>query len=270
MIPSRSDIARQIVVVCHRLYEKGFVSATDGNVSARLPNGNILTTRTAINKGRVRESDLVEVKPDGTPITLSLKPSTELGMHLFIYKQRPDVYGVVHAHPAYATGFATARIALTECVFPEVILGLGAIPLAPYATPSTHEVAASLAPYVGRADAILLANHGVVTYGATLDEAYFKMEKVEHAAHIMFVARVLGGAHVLSPDEVEKLRAAGATAYGIQANEKIPCEPSPAANNAVTEDDIKQLIREILGSTSWHPINPSTHQSTNQSTAGPA
>lgn len=241
---SRSDIAREIVLVCQRLAQKGFVTATDGNVSARLPNGNILTTPTALNKGRVTESDLVEAKADGSAVTLSRKPSTELGMHLFIYGERPEVNAVVHAHPPYATGFATARISLTECVFPEVIVSLGAIPLAPYATPSTNEVAESLAPFVGAADAILLTNHGVVAYGNDPEDAYFKLEKVEHAAHIIFVARLLGGEHRLTADQVQQLRSLSQATYGKDPSGKTACEPEipPGAS----EGELKKLIRAIL------------------------
>lgn len=205
---AHSEIARQLISVCRVLYERGFVTATDGNVSARLPNGNILATPTSLNKGRVAEGDLVEVMIDGTPVTADQMPSMELGMHLFIYQQRGDVNAVVHAHPTYATGFATARIPLDQPLFPEVIFGLGAIPLADFATPSTQEVAQSIAPFVHSANAILLTNHGVVTYGKDLDDAYFKMEKVEHAAHITFVARMLGGERTLTPDQVNKLTAA--------------------------------------------------------------
>jgi L-fuculose-phosphate aldolase len=202
---TRSEIAFQLVRVCKTLYERGFVTATDGNVSSRLPNGNILTTPTSLNKGRVTENDLVEVTIDGKPVNDNQVPSMELGMHLFIYQQRADVNAVVHAHPTYATGFATARIPLDQPLFPEVIFGLGAIPLARFATPSTREVADSIAPYVHSSNAILLTNHGVVTYGKDLDDAYFKMEKLEHAAHITFVARMLGGEKRLTPDQVEKL-----------------------------------------------------------------
>jgi L-fuculose-phosphate aldolase len=138
----------QLVEICHRLYERGMVTATDGNVSARLNNGNIMATRSGVNKGMVTDIDLVEITPDGELVHGDGKPSTEMGMHLFIYEQRPDVKAVVHAHPVYATGFAAARIPLDACVFPEVIVGLGAIPLAEYATPSTDEVAESLTPYV--------------------------------------------------------------------------------------------------------------------------
>ncbi|MBF8248449.1 MAG: class II aldolase/adducin family protein [Bacteroidetes bacterium] len=241
---SRSEISRQIVLVCHQLAAKGLVTATDGNISARLPNGNILVTPTGLNKGRVMESDLVEVKPDGTPVTLSRKASTELDMHLFIYSQRPHIHAVVHAHPTYATGFATARIPLSECVFPEVMVGLGAIPLAAYATPSTKEVSAALAPFVKSADAILLSNHGVVTYGKNMDDAYFKMEKVEHAAHITFVARMLGGEKVLNEQEIAKLRAISETSYGKDFSEKIACEPEMKPE--LSESLIKDFIRETL------------------------
>ena len=202
-----ADLARLLVSVSHRLYERGFVTANDGNVSARLPNGHLLATPTSMNKGGVGESDLVELAPDGTLISSGRGASSEIGMHLFIYRERPDVQAVVHAHPTYATGFAAARIGLTEPVFPEVVVGLGRIPLAPYATPSTHEVAESIAPFVKEANAIMLANHGVVTYGRSLDDAYYKMEKVEHAAHMLFVARMLGGERVLSGGEVSKLLA---------------------------------------------------------------
>jgi len=249
MEQSRVDIARQLVLICHRIYERGFVTATDGNVSARLANGNILITPSALNKGRVRESDLVEVRPDGTPVTLSRKPSTELEMHLFIYQQRSDVQAIVHAHPTYATGFATARMPLTECLFPEVIVGLGAIPLAAYATPSTREVTDALAPFVKNADAILLANHGVVTYGSDLDDAYFKMEKVEHAAHIAYVARMLGGEQPLTSEEVAKLRALSGTRYGKAIDRTGACVPAENARQeepGVSDAEMKAFIRELL------------------------
>jgi len=203
---THTQLARHIIAICRSLYEKGFVTATDGNVSARLPNGNILTTPTAVNKGRVQESDLVEVSIEGVPVQAGQVPSMELGMHLFVYRRRPDVQAVVHAHPPYATGFATARIPLSQPLFPEVIFGLGEIPLADFATPSTSEVAESIAPFVNTANAILLTNHGVVAYGKNLDDAYFKMEKVEHAAHIVFVARLLGGEKPLTEGQVQRLK----------------------------------------------------------------
>jgi L-fuculose-phosphate aldolase len=242
-------IISDLVNVCHRIYDRGFVTAMDGNVSARLPNGNILTTPTALNKGMVRADDIVEVDQGGKRISGSKNPSTELLMHLYIYRQRPDVNAVVHAHPPYATGFATARIPLNECLFPEVIVGLGAVPLAEYATPSTNEVVESLAPFVPNADAILLSNHGAVAYGKTLLEAYFKMEKVEHAAHITFVARLLGGEKPLSETDIEKLRKISTESYGKDFSEKVACLPSEDGKSGAglyTEDEVRAIVREVV------------------------
>jgi L-fuculose-phosphate aldolase len=233
--------------VCHRLYARGMVTATDGNVSVRLVNGNILATRSGINKGMVGERDLVEVTLDGTQVGGSGKPSTELAMHLYIYQQRPDANAVVHAHPTYATGFATARVPLVGCVFPEVIVGLGAIPLAEYATPSTGEVPESLAPFVKSAEAILLANHGAVTFGPNLYDAYFKMEKVEHAAHITFIATMLGGAHTLSEQELEKLRSVSVQSYGKDFSEKIACQlGEQSSSEEISEDQLRAYVERIL------------------------
>lgn len=244
------EIIHLLVDICHRIYAKGFVTATDGNVSVRLENGNILTTRTGINKGMVTENDLVEIDLAGNVLSGSNQPSTEVGMHLFIYAQRADVNAVVHAHPLYATGFATARQPLNECLFPEVIVGLGAIPLAEYATPSTEEVSKSLEPYVKIADAILLANHGVVAYGRDLWDAYFKMEKVEHAAHITFIARMLGGEKPLTPEDIEKLRAISQQSWGKDFSEKIACETSCAKeDNSVSspsDEEIRELVKKML------------------------
>ncbi len=245
------QLIQGIVDVCHRLYARGFVTATDGNVSVRLADGHCLTTRSAVNKGMVSREDLVEVDGAGTPVGSTLRPSTEIGMHLFIYSRRPDVHAVVHAHPIYATGFATARQPLSACLFPEVIVGMGAIPLAEYATPSTEEVAQSLAPYVESADAILLANHGVVTLGKDLLDAYFRMEKVEHAAHITFVARLLGGEHRLTAEDIEKLQALSQETYGKDFSGKIACETGPgpceASRTEYTTEDILTVVRTMLG-----------------------
>ncbi len=235
----------QLITICHLLYEKGFVAATDGNVSIRLENGNFLSTRSGVNKGAVTPNDLVEVCCEGRPINSDLKPSTEFGMHLYIYNQRPDVNAIVHAHPVYSTGFAAARQPLVSCIFPEVIVGLGAIPLAEYATPSTPEVAESLAPYVHQADAILLANHGVVTYGKDLIEAYYKMEKVEHSAQITFVARMLGGETILSNEDIEKLRAISMQSYGKDFSQKIACTTDDQQQE-FSQENVLSVVREMM------------------------
>jgi L-fuculose-phosphate aldolase len=247
-----NDLAKNIesiVAVCHRLYALGFVAATDGNVSVRLPNGNHLTTRTAINKGLITPADIIEVDRNGDIVHGDARPSTELGMHLFIYSQRPDVNAVVHAHPPYGTGFATARQPLSDCLFPEVIVGLGAIPLAEYATPSTDEVPNALVPFVKMADAVLLSNHGVVTYGPDVWDAFYKMEKVEHAAHITFVARLLGGEKPLTPEQIEKLRAISVPSYGKDFSGKIQCDAGCSVHDdeqPVNDEEMRAIIRKML------------------------
>jgi L-fuculose-phosphate aldolase len=252
-MPSNADLIQHLIDISHRLYAKGFVAATDGNVSARCENGNFLTTRTSVNKGMVSAEDLVEVDSSGEPVPAQLpllpsrRPSTEIGMHLFIYSRRPDVRAIVHAHPPYATGFATAGIALDRCIAPEVIVGLGAIPLATYATPSTAEVAASLEPFVKKADAILLANHGVVTYGKDLQDAYFKMEKVEHTAHVSFVARLLGGEQALSQTDIAKLMAVSGEAYGKPFTGPPACATGPEENAAAPPDqELRSIVRDMI------------------------
>jgi L-fuculose-phosphate aldolase len=211
-IPSRESIVTAMIEVCRRLAAKDFVAAMDGNVSARLPSGSILITRSGINKGEVKEGDLAEVGSDGT--IAAGHPTTELKMHLFLYKRRRDVGAIVHAHPPFATAFAVAGIPLDQPVLPEVVLGLGGIPIAPYATPSTDEVPASLAPFADYHSAILLSNHGAVTFGPDLFDAYYKMEKVEHTATVIYRARMLGHVRTLSDDDVARLNAAASYQKG--------------------------------------------------------
>lgn len=243
----KSALVGEMVDVCHRLYAKNLLTATDGNVSARLANGDILATRSGINKGMVTENDLVEIMLDGKQVGGKGKPSTELGMHRYIYQQRPDAMAVVHAHPTYATGFATAGRALDQCLLPEVIVSLGSIPLARYGTPSTAELAESLSPFVKSHQAILLMNHGAVTFGKTLLEAYFKMEKVEHAAHIAFVATMLGGARPLGPEQVEKLRSISTQSYGKDASLNASCIPGPPpVPEEIPDDHLRAYIEDAL------------------------
>jgi L-fuculose-phosphate aldolase len=241
----QSKLVGQIVDICHRLYEKNLLTATDGNVSARLPNGNILATRSGINKGMVTDQDLVEMTLDGRQVGGKGKPSTELGMHRYIYLHRSDAQAVVHAHPTYATGFAAAGKALDQCLLPEVIVSLGSIPLARYGTPSTPELAESLSPYIASHQAILLMNHGAVTFGATLLDAYFKMEKVEHAAHIAFVATMLGGPQPLPRDQVEKLRGISTQSYGKETGASCVSGPEAAADD-IPDDRLRSYIEEAI------------------------
>lgn len=203
-MPDTDKLRRTIVDIGRRMYERRYVAANDGNISARLDGDRILTTPTGVSKGFMTPESLVVVDLNGKVLGEG-KPSTELPLHLFIYRERPDVKAVVHAHPPYATGFATAGLALDKCVLAEVIVTIGTVPLAEYGTPSTEELPNTLRPFVHSCEAFLMANHGAVTVGQHLMDAYFKMERVEHYAQIVFLARALGGERVLPREQVEKL-----------------------------------------------------------------
>ncbi len=187
------------------LYTQGFVAATDGNLSVRLDAGRVMVTPTGFSKGMLQPEDMVIVDLQGSKLSGTHEPSSEIAMHLTIYRMRPDVGAVVHAHPCTATGFASAGIALDEPLCSEIVITLGAVPLAPYATTGTMELSESLEPFIPYHDAILMANHGVVTYGSDLRQAYMRMEAVEHYAKIVLAARQLGCTRSLDSQELEKL-----------------------------------------------------------------
>jgi len=188
-----------------KLHEAGHVAATDGNLSVRLDDGRILATPTGMSKGMMRPEDMVIVDLEGQKCCGERNPSSELGMHLLIYRTRPDINAVVHAHPVTATGFAAAGMSLEEPLVSEIVISLGAVPLAKYGTPGTPELCDALSPFVPDYDAILMANHGVVTYGPDLLNAYMKMETVEHFARIALVTHQLGRQQLLTKEVVDKL-----------------------------------------------------------------
>jgi len=198
------EIGKTICEIGERLYRFGHVVSNDGNISFRLDETRILTTPTGVCKGDMNPESMVIVDLDGNTLGPG-KASSELPMHLFIYQQRPDIQAVVHAHPVTATACAASGIALDQKVLPEIIATLGSIPLAPFGMPGTREVPESLRPYLSRHDAVLLANHGVVTFGPDLWDAYFKMERVEHYARILLASRSLGGEKDLTPEQVKQL-----------------------------------------------------------------
>jgi L-fuculose-phosphate aldolase len=207
MVMSERKLREKIVRYGKCLYDSGFIAATDGNLSARLDAGRLLITPTTTCKGMLQPEDLVIIDSDGRKLEGRNEVSSEVAMHLLIYRLRPDVRAVVHAHPPTATGFAAAGIALNEPLISEVVLTIGEVPLAPYACPGTQELPESLRPFVPGHQAILMANHGVVTYGDDLDHAYMHMETVEHFAKIALVARTLGEPKVIAPAEVVRLQA---------------------------------------------------------------
>jgi L-fuculose-phosphate aldolase len=190
------------------MYEQGYNVACEGNVSVRLDERRVLTTPTCMNKGMLAAEDLVVTDLEGRQLAGDRKFSSELAMHLLFYNMRPDVNAICHAHPPTATGFAVAGRGLDQALLPEVIVGLGRIPLVRYATPGTPELSAALEPYVPHYDALLLANHGAVTCGPDLLTAYFRLETLEHFAKITLAAEMAGNPTLLSSREVAKLMAA--------------------------------------------------------------
>lgn len=180
-----------IVKVCRKLESRGLIAASDGNVSCRVGPDCILITPGGVSKGDVGADEIAKTAMDGALLEGPLKPSSEIRMHLLVYRMRPDVLAIVHAHPPMATAFTIAGFPLNPKVLPEVWLMLGKVPLAPYATPATEEVARSIEPHVAGSRAILLKRHGAVTFGRDLAEACMRMEKLEHSAKILFCASML-------------------------------------------------------------------------------
>jgi len=247
-----ADPRQAIVEIGRRLYARGLVAGAEGNVSARLAGDRILTTPSGACKGFLAPADLVVTDLAGRVVEGAGRPSSELKMHLRIYALRPDVQAVVHAHPPTATGYAIAGRALDECVVPEVIATLGWVPIVPYATPSTEDVAERLAPYVRAHDALLLANHGAVTYGPELGRAADAMESIEQAARSMLVAHLLGHVNRLSRDEVDRLLSLDAYGTRVRNPGCAVTDPTPLAGRAPSapgvssaDPDERALRREI-------------------------
>ena len=229
MAPPESQLRADIVEVGRRLYARGYVASNDGNISVRLDPGRILTTPKSVSKGFMTPEMMCVVDADGTKLAGDRDPSSELKMHLEVYRQRPDVHAVVHAHPPLATAFAVAGIPLDRAVLAEVITTLGSIPIAEYATPSTYELPAAVRQYIRTHDGLLLANHGALTVGHELFAAYYKMETIEHFAKISLVARLLGGERLLSQEEVRRLQGLRGM-YGIAAPAPI-CLDEPTGTD---------------------------------------
>ena len=185
------NLRSEIIKACRKLEQNGLIAANDGNVSSRAGADSILITPGGVSKGDIGPEDLVRTTLDGELTQGTRKPSSEIRMHLYVYRNRPDVSAIVHAHPIMATAFTLAGFPFNSKVLPEVWLMLGDVPTAPYATPSTPEVPESIAPYVEKHWAILLRRHGALTFGKNVMEAYLRMEKLEHAAKILFFASML-------------------------------------------------------------------------------
>jgi L-fuculose-phosphate aldolase len=201
----------EIVRVCRLLHEKGYVTATDGNVSVRLSKNRILSTPSGLGKGFLAPEQLVVTDlggrkiPSREPASRNLEPTSELLMHLEVYRQRSDIGAVIHAHPPICVALSIAGISLARCLLPEVVVTLGLIPTAEYATPASAEGAGAVKELIANHDALIIQRHGTLTVGTDPFDAYLKLEKVEHLAHVTLILRQLGREAPLPPDEVAKL-----------------------------------------------------------------
>jgi len=195
----------EIVQIGKMMYARRFIVAGDGNISVRLADDTILATPTALCKGMLAPDQIVKLDLAGKVLDGEYQPSSEIKMHLAAYQTRPDVKAVVHAHPPISTGFAVAGIPLDQLILAEMVVNFGAIPLAPYHSPSTKELAESVAEKVRCYDAVLMANHGVMTIGPDVYTAYHRMEMVEQFAVISLVAHTLGKMNTFSAQQLQDL-----------------------------------------------------------------
>jgi L-fuculose-phosphate aldolase len=250
---TENEIRKRIVEIGRLMYDKGWVAANDGNISARVSADRVVATPTGISKGMMREEDLILCDLGGRKVDGARECTTEMPMHVVIYAMRPDVGAVVHAHPPVATGYAVAGRPLNLALLPEVVIYLGSIPLAGYGLPGTSELTDALKPFIPVYDALLMANHGVVTYGADLQRAFFNMETVEHFARISLIAELLGGARPLPREEVTRLLQARSR-YGVQTRSgQEAASPrtaediaSPADRHFVTREELAAVIDELI------------------------
>ena len=254
-MPSEVELRQQIADFSRLTYQRGYLASTDGNLSARLADGNVLCTPTIINKGFVRPEDSVVVDMEGQLVRGERKASSEIAMHTLVYKLRPDINAVVHCHPPSATAYAAAGIPLNKALISEVVLALGCIPLAEYGTPGTAELTDRLQPFVESYDALLMANHGVVTYGADMMDAYNRMDTVEHFAKISICTEILGKEQLLSSEDVEKLWVQRQRYYGLEtadaARPKDPMCPVTDGRSetiSLSRDELVDLIHQVVSS----------------------
>jgi len=232
---SESSLRADIVEVGRRMYARGYTASNDGNISVRLGADRLLMTPKSVCKGFMTPDMMCITDLDGRKLQGDRDPSSEMLMHLEVYRQRPDARAVVHAHPPTATGFAVAGIPLDRAVLAEVLTTLGSIPIAAYATPSTKELPDAVRKYIKAHDGMLLANHGALTVGGDLFGAYYKMETIEHFAKISLVARMLGRENLLSREEVMRLQELRGS-YGIKAPAPI-CAPGSDPNSGSSGSD---------------------------------
>jgi L-fuculose-phosphate aldolase len=200
-------IKEQMCEIGRRLYQRGFAAANDGNITVRLNDKELLCTPTMVSKGYMKPDDICKVDYDGKQLAGTRKRTSEVLLHLVVYKLNPNVNAVVHCHPPHATAFAVAHEPIPKCVLPEVEVFLGEVPIARYETPGNQKFADTIAPYVKDCNTILLANHGTVSFGPTLENAYFNTEIIDAYCRILILSRLLGRVNYFSEDQTRELLA---------------------------------------------------------------
>jgi len=269
------ELKKLIVDLGKRIWTRGFVAANDGNITVKLNENELLTTPTGVSKGFMTEEMIIKCDMEGKVIQGNGKyrPSSEVKMHLDIYKERPHVQSVVHAHPPYATSFAVAGIPLDKCVLPEAIIVIGSVPIAPYGLPSTMEIPDRMRPFIKENDVVLLENHGAISVGGDLLSAYHKMETLELSASIVWKSIQLGNVNSIPAEERDRLMSIREN-YGIKGPIRI-CDSKPLMNSdnkietqqfqgvgeygtnscgcdsnkketSVSENDIKDIVQKVL------------------------
>lgn len=207
MTQNEQAIKEQICDIGKRIYNRNMVAANDGNISVKLSDKEFLCTPTGVSKGFMTPEYICKVDEKGEVIEANdgFRPSSEIKMHMRVYASRPDVMSVVHAHPNFATSFAIAGKPLAEPIMPEAVISLGCVPLAPYGTPSTMQIPDSIEPYLNDFDAVLLENHGALTWSDSLLSAYMKMESLEFYAELMYKSKMLGGPTSFTKEQIAEL-----------------------------------------------------------------
>lgn len=219
------EIKQQICDIGKRIYNRGMVAANDGNISVKIGENEFLCTPTGVSKGFMTPEYICKVDINGNVLEANpgFRPSSEIKMHLRVYRERPDVNAVVHAHPMYATAFAIVGMPLAAPIMPEAVISLGCVPVAKYGTPSTMEIPDAVAPYLAHFDAVLLENHGALSFSDTLLNAYHKMESLEFYAQLLYLSRQIGKPQEFTPAQVERLYEIR-RAFGMKGNHPANCK----------------------------------------------
>ncbi len=237
----------KLVAVGKALRDQGLIIGGEGNISLRLPNGNLLVTPARVCKGKLTSSMLLILDPKGYVLEGTLPPSSELLLHLHIYAQRSDVGGIVHAHPPFATGFSCAGLSLSLPLLAESIITLGDVPLIPFAMPGSIELVETLSPYLKDNDCFLLSNHGVLTVGSDLETALIRMELIEQYAKILLVTYIMGRQSPIPAKYLKNLKELNKEIRFLKAPEESI--PLPKAPRVLLSELFEELIRRYLKKT---------------------